>query len=153
VLGTKFNVYGRKRSTRVLLNDGKVKLNIGQDHRQQVTMRPGELVELDAATGGYVRKVVDPVQHSSWVHRFLLFRDTPVREIVTLLEDTYGLTVVMPDGALLQSRITGRLPINNLESLLFALSESLDCEVTRDGGRIVFRPRPGKPPGSGGSQP
>jgi ferric-dicitrate binding protein FerR (iron transport regulator) len=147
VLGTKFNVYGRKRSTRVLLNDGKVQLNIGQDHRRQVTMQPGELVELDAATGGYVRKVVDPVQHSSWVHRYLLFKDTPVREIVTLLEDTYGVDVVMPEQAMLQSKITGRLPSNNLESLLFALSESLDCEVTRDGERIIFQPRSDCPPG------
>jgi ferric-dicitrate binding protein FerR (iron transport regulator) len=152
VLGTKFNVYGRKRSTRVLLNDGKVQLNIGQDRRRQVTMSPGELVELDAATGGYLRKVVDPAQHSSWVHRYLLFKDTPVREVVTLLEDTYGLAVVMADPGLLQSKITGRVPINNLESLLFALSESLDCEVTRDGGRITFLPRPGGGAATGGSR-
>jgi len=151
VLGTKFNVYGRKRSTRVLLSDGKVQLNIGQD-RRRVTMRPGELVELNAATGGYVRKVVDPAQFSSWVHRYLLFKDTPVREIVTLLQDTYGVTVAMPDAGLLQSRITGRVPNNNLESLLFALSESLDCEVERDNGRILFRPRPGSGAAAGGDR-
>jgi ferric-dicitrate binding protein FerR (iron transport regulator) len=152
VLGTKFNVYGRKRSTRVLLNDGKVQLNIGQDRRRQVTMRPGELVELDA-TGGYVRKVVDPAQHASWVHRYLLFKDTPAGEVVALLEDTHGVTVELPDPALLQSKITGRVPINNLESLLFALSESLDCDVSRDGGRIVFRPRSGSSAATPGSRP
>jgi ferric-dicitrate binding protein FerR (iron transport regulator) len=151
VLGTKFNVYGRKRSTRVLLNDGKVQLNIGQD-RRRVTMHPGELVELDAATGGYRRKVVDPAQHSSWVHRYLLFKDTPVREVVTLLEDTYGVAVVMADPGLLQSKITGRVPINNLESLLFALSESLECEVTRDDGLITFLPRTGGNAATGGSR-
>ncbi|CAA9293702.1 MAG: hypothetical protein AVDCRST_MAG56-4835 [uncultured Cytophagales bacterium] len=152
VLGTKFNVYGRQHSTRVLLNDGKVQLNIGQDRRRQVTMRPGELVELDAATGGYVRKVVDPAQFSSWVHRYLLFKDTPVREIVALVQDTYGVTVAMPDSSLLQSRMTGRVPNNNLESLLFALSESLDCEVERDNGRILFRPRPGSGAATGGDR-
>jgi transmembrane sensor len=130
VLGTQFNVYQRKRNTRVMLKEGKVKLNIQQDNaREQVLMKPGELVEVNDQAKGYTRKAVNPEIVSAWTQKEFIFSDTPVSEIITLLEENYGLSVELTDKRILHRKISGSVPSENLESLLFALSESLNYRI------------------------
>jgi transmembrane sensor len=146
VLGTEFNVYQRKRGTRVILNSGKVQLSIKQaDTRaQQVSMQPGELVELTDTAAGFVKKTVNPDIFSAWTQHELVFADTPVMEIVNLLEENYGLTVKLTDKNILTRTISGSLPSDNLESLLFALSESLNYQITKRNQTVTFHKRPAK---------
>lgn len=140
VLGTQFNVYQRKKNTRVMLKEGKVKLNIQQENSaQQVLMKPGELVEVKDETKGYTKKAVNPDLFSAWTQKEFIFSDTPVSEIVTLLEENYGLSVVLEDTSILQRKISGSVPSDNLQSLLFALSESLNYHIVQQNNKIIFR--------------
>lgn len=145
VLGTEFNVYQRKSGTRVILNSGKVKLNFNKENQsKQVIMKPGELVELTPSSTDYVKKEVDASLFSAWTQKELIFSDTPIQEIVTMLEETYGLTVEIRDKSILDRKISGSVPSENLESLLFALSESLNYHITKQDNQIVFQERAAK---------
>lgn len=142
VLGTEFNVYQRRKNTRVVLNKGKVQLNIQQEKRQeQIQMKPGELVELSQSSDKYVRKLVNPEFFSSWTQKELVFSETPVSEIITLLEENYGLEVEITNESILHRKISGSVPSDSLQSLLFVLSESLNYQVVQQQNKIIFRER------------
>jgi ferric-dicitrate binding protein FerR (iron transport regulator) len=140
VLGTEFNVKSRSSGTQIVLNSGKVKLTIGeQEINKQVLMVPGESVELAATDAGYVKKVVDPQQFSSWTQRKLIFKNTPVGYIKSLLEDNYGLEVIVPDSSLLVQQISGSVPSDNLEGLLFVLQESFNYKIIRKDKQVILQ--------------
>jgi ferric-dicitrate binding protein FerR (iron transport regulator) len=101
-------------------------------------MVPGESVELAASEAGYVKKRVDPQQYSSWTKRKLIFKNTSVGYIKSLLEDNYGLTVVVPDSSLLGQQISGSVPSDNLDGLLFALQESFNYRIIRKNKQIIL---------------
>jgi ferric-dicitrate binding protein FerR (iron transport regulator) len=145
VLGTEFNVKDRTSGTQVVLKDGKVKLlltHIGKE--KQVMMAPSEAVSLTKTASGYTKKRVDPSQYLSWTQHKLIFKNTPLTEIKTLLEETYGLTVKIPDESLLEQQISGSVPSDNIESLLFALSESFNYQIIQQNNQLLFLERTSK---------
>ncbi|QHT70679.1 DUF4974 domain-containing protein [Rhodocytophaga rosea] len=139
VLGTAFNVKNRKSGTQVILQSGKVKLLIQQkEATRQVLMDPSESVELANTASGYVKKRVDPQQFLSWTQNKLIFKNTSIAQIKTILEETYGLTVSIPDTSLLNQKITGSVPSNSIESILFVLSESFNYTIIKEKNQLVF---------------
>ncbi len=139
VLGTQFVVRSRPSGARVVLSSGKVKLHLDQGQAvRQVTMRPGEMVELNGSAEGYSQKMVNPEHFTSFRQRKLLLKDTPIREIVLLLQDTYGLDVQVPDPAVLNQRISGSIPAGNVNSLLFVLSQAFGYHIKKEGNQIIL---------------
>ncbi len=146
VLGTEFVVKNRKSGSRVVLNRGKVKLHL--DHKQQnkqLVMRPGELVELVNTVAGYTQKKVNPEQFSSFTQRKILLKDTPIREIVGLLEETYGMQVQVGSSGILDQTISGTIPSDNVNSILFLLSQAFGYHVKREGNRVILAEKPSSP--------
>ncbi len=146
VLGTEFVVKNRKSGSRVVLNRGKVKLHL--DHKQQnkqLVMRPGELVELTNTAAGYTQKKVNPEQFSAFTRRKLLLKDTPIREIAGLLEETYGMKVQVGNPGILNQTISGSIPSDNVNSILFVLSQAFGYQVTREGNRVILAEKPSSP--------
>ncbi|WP_158640498.1 FecR family protein [Anseongella ginsenosidimutans] len=139
VLGTEFNVYDRPHATRVVLNSGKVKLNIRKDNEtpRQVDMRPGELVELDENLK-YEKRDVNPELYTSWITGKVVLDNTSFREIALLLEETYGLSVTVPDTALYNERFSGAVPSENVEALLKALALSFNLSIKTNGNNVTF---------------
>lgn len=142
VLGTSFNVFERKSGTRVILKTGKVKLNInyGNEHKE-VLMQPGDLVELDDKAGNYARKQVNPELASAWTKHKLIFNDTPIAEIMSILEETYGLRVKVSDPVLLQKKVVGSAPSDDIDVFLAALSKSFGLQIQKDGKEVIISGR------------
>lgn len=140
VLGTEFNVYDRTDLTRVVLNTGKVKLNIKKKDAaaREVDMRPGELVELHENLE-YEKREVDPGDYNSWINGRIVLDNTSFREIVILLEETYGLSVTVPDTVLYRERFSGTVPGDNAEALLRALALSFDLDIKAEGNQVIFK--------------
>jgi ferric-dicitrate binding protein FerR (iron transport regulator) len=140
VLGTEFVVRSRPSGTRVVLSYGKVKLHLDQGPAgREVTMRPGEMVELNGSAEGYSQKMVNPEHFTSFRQRKLLLKDTPIREIVLLLQDTYGLEVQVPDPAVLDQRISGSIPADSVNSLLFVLSQAFGYTIEKEGNQVILK--------------
>lgn len=139
VLGTRFDVNSRAGSTKVVLTSGRVAVNrLAGLTRENLLMQPGDLVETSAAQPGLVRRRVRPALYAAWTQGRFRFEQTPVRDIVQLLRDAYGLRVQLTDAALLRQTITGTLPANNPELLLPALATSLGVRVARHGDLVRF---------------
>jgi ferric-dicitrate binding protein FerR (iron transport regulator) len=138
VLGTSFNVFKRESGTRVVLQSGKVKLNIGHADEEDIIMQPGEQVEIEPATGTYHRKRVNPKIASAWTSRKLIFDNTPLSDIIPLLEETYGLQVEVSHPELLNKRVFGSCPTDDIDVLLAAISRPFGLSVKRNGKQVYI---------------
>lgn len=145
VLGTEFNVYDRTDVTRIVLNSGKVKLSIRKDNEEtsHVDMQPGELVELHE-NSEYEKRDVNPEYYSSWISGKIVLKSTSFREITVLLEETYGLSVDVPDTSLYSERFSGTVPSKNAETLLKALALSFDLDIKTSGNEVIFKTKSDK---------
>ena len=132
VLGTEFNVTKRESRTRVVLNHGKIRLNIENPSlKEDIIMLPGELVEFRDTSTTYVRKKVNPELYTSWKCKKLMFQDTKLEEVVLLLKEIYGLEVEVSEPALLEKKVSGSAPSDNINLLINGLSESFGIAIVR----------------------
>jgi ferric-dicitrate binding protein FerR (iron transport regulator) len=140
VLGTTFNVLTREQKTKVVLNTGKIKLNIRPDESREehLVMNPGELVEFDNLSTTYIKRRVNPEAHSSWKSKKMIFENTSLSEILLLLEHTYGLQVEVADTSLLSQKLNGTIPTENVEVLLEGLSHVFSLKITRDNQKVII---------------
>jgi transmembrane sensor len=123
VLGTEFAVSKRTQKTRVVLNSGKIGLIIKDQHRnEKISMNPGELVEFGDNPLQYTKKNVNPEVYSSWKDRKLILERTSLQELLTMIEDVYGLKLGVDDENLLEQRISGKIPAQNLDTLIQDIS-------------------------------
>lgn len=139
VLGTEFNVNNRRGQTKVTLNSGVVRLNgkAAGTNVKDVIMHPGEQASLNEHQDFQVRKV-DTRQYTTWKDNVMIFDHTPVEEIAIMIEETYGLKVVLRSDFIGYMELSGSLPANDINALLGMLRETLDLEVTSNDNQVII---------------
>jgi ferric-dicitrate binding protein FerR (iron transport regulator) len=145
VLGTKFDVSSRRGKTRVVLEEGKVKLDLKSEFNKAVIMKPGELVEFSDKDKTPTRKTVDPTNYLSWKNNRLVFTSTSLLEIAHMLEDNYGYTVIFEDMEISKRKFTGSASSENVQELFQKLSIVFSLNIQKDNNRVVIRHNKEKP--------
>ncbi|MCE2994230.1 MAG: FecR family protein [Cyclobacteriaceae bacterium] len=137
VLGTRFNVKIRRGKTEVMLEQGKVQMNMKQAGvPDTVTLQPNQLVTLEKQV--LTKKEVNPTRYSSWKMKKMYFDQTPLSEVAKFLEDTHGYKVEFKNKALQNRKLSGELQSGKVEDILIALRESLQIQITKDGNKLLF---------------
>ena len=132
VLGTRFAVYRRHAQARVVLLSGKVRVAFADSTRPAVVLKPGELLQTsDKRPTALVHKAVQAVAYTSWTANELRFEATPLAELATRLQDTYGVQVVVASPELRQRKFTGTFPMGNLNVLCEDLAEAFHLRIER----------------------
>lgn len=143
VLGTKFTVSRRQERGRVVLLSGKVRVHFDDHQRPDVLLTPGELVETrevrpaEPVVMAY-RKVRSAAAYASWKDAELVLDETTIAELAARLQDTYGLTVEVDTPELNQRKVTGTLPVRDLDVLLQSLEETLHVKAKRQGNHLIL---------------
>ncbi len=139
VLGTKFNVNSRRGNTKIILTEGKIKLNITGDKKgDSLIMAPGEYVEF-TKKGALTRKNVDAGNYLEWRNNRLMFVGTSLHEIGQLLEDNYGYEVTFQNDSIKYKKFTGSSSAVEIEELLEKLSRVYDLEVEKNGNKVTLK--------------
>ncbi|MEN7549618.1 FecR domain-containing protein [Rapidithrix thailandica] len=137
VLGTEFNVTSRAQTSRVVLESGKVQLQIRDNGKvNELDMIPGELIEFTRENNVVVKKQVNTHLYTSWKNSEMIFDNTSLSEISQLIKDNYGLTVVVSDPQLLNEHFSGTIPSNDLETLLQGLESLLPVSIRQEQNHI-----------------
>lgn len=139
VLGTQFNVMARKNRSKVVLNNGKIRLDVGDQAKQKLVMRPGDLFYADVKAKVYYRKRVDASAQSAWQTGKLTFDGTSLLEVAQMLEDTYGVTVVIADPDLRRQTVSGTIPNQSMQTILNGLATLFDLHITQESNRIIIQ--------------
>lgn len=136
VLGTEFNVNTRRKQTKVILHEGKVKLLAG--NAQPVIMKPGEMATVLNNFQPIQLKMVKPEQYDIWQESLVSLNDKSVLEIAEMLEDTYGVTLTFEDSLFLNKKLSGKLLIKSTDDFVENLATILDMKVqTTEKGYIL----------------
>jgi transmembrane sensor len=141
VLGTEFNVLNRHDATKVELEEGRISLAIASQNgpSSSVVLKPGEVVEFDQRSSYLVKKET-PIEHiASWKEEQMFFDQTSVQEISMMLENTYGLKLIIEDREILEQKISGSVPNRNIDSFLIGLAEVLNLKISREDNFIYLK--------------
>lgn len=137
VLGTRFNVNNRHEKTEVVLRSGKVKLNINDS--EHIDMNPGERLSYSEKTREVKKVAVDPEIYTAWKNKQLIFNESSLAEIASVLEDNYGYQVRFQDPGLKQLQFTGTVPTDKLEVLLSMLSKAFGIKIEEKDKILIFQ--------------
>lgn len=137
VLGTKFNVFNRDHKTSVVLNSGKVKVNISADQdTSSVLMQPDEALEYSRKDHSVARKQVNAEALTSWRRKVLVFENTPLYKVGEMIEHAYGLRVIFSQDVDKNEKLAGTVPSESLDDLLSVLAKSSNLNIFKNRNEI-----------------
>lgn len=143
VLGTRFNFksYANTDCIEVLLVEGSVRFDINAEaRRQQLVMKPGDMVQYDRATGDIDLTTFRPGHFKSFAdNRAIHFFNLRMRDIASDLERLFGTHIVILDEALAQARYFAYFTNNeNLDQILSAINSDHKMQILRRDGVIYL---------------
>jgi ferric-dicitrate binding protein FerR (iron transport regulator) len=127
VTGTQFNAVNRGQKANVMLKEGSVILHT--DQGKELKMAPGDFVEY--RNTGLQKKTARVDSVLAWKEHKLIFYGTPLRKLVEVIEEDYGVKVVLKGDSVGEKPIYGILSNDNLDVLLEALKATGDFGVER----------------------
>ncbi len=132
VLGTEFMVYARAHKSRVILNRGKVQLNYHEGQsRKKVIMKPGDLVTLDQDNHLQQEITTQPEKYAAWKDQRFIFDDTTLAEFAEIMQENYGIRVVVQDKNLAQRTLVGSFRAESSEELLEIVCRIFNLKMSR----------------------
>ena len=138
VLGTKFNVRADKEDHTVVdLVEGSVQVAAPGDGR--VVLSPGEEARWDREKKELTKKAVRDPNFLAWKTRRLTFRNTPLPQVLSTLEDTYHTHFHTTAGPAPSCHVTASFDKEPLDHVLETLSAILDIsfEKTKEGYAVA----------------
>lgn len=139
VLGTEFTVYARQQKARVALNKGKVQLNYHSGlERKQLTMKPGEMVTLDQDNQLTKENVEIPEKFEALHENHFEFDETTLSEFAELMNENYGLNVIVRDESLANRTLVGSYSAESPEELLDMVSRVFNLKIKKEGDSLVL---------------
>ena len=129
VLGTSFNVNNRGEKTEVFLTEGKIKLEADS---KETYMVPGDFIAYSSTKKEIIenRKNVNDL-HDSWKDGVLIMQTTSVKKILDKIEELYGVTFLVEDSSLLESKTTVRIPMDKFDITLPILQKTLGVNIEK----------------------
>lgn len=128
VLGTKFNFcdYPEDEKAVVSLLEGKVALDNLMRKEAEMTLLPDERIVLDKRAGQMKKESGHDKQVTGWVQGRLSFDETPLNEVVKVLERSYGVRIYFASEALKSYRFYGNFSRTeqSLEDILETLEKT-----------------------------
>jgi ferric-dicitrate binding protein FerR (iron transport regulator) len=139
VLGTEFTVSKRRTNTRVILNEGKIRLDIiDQPTRSDIVMKPGDWVEYEALQHRLTRKTVNAHVYSSWTKKKWILENTSLLQVAEQIQETFGLEVSVPDTSLQKESMTGVIPVETLDEALEVLTSTYNIKIEKKNNRLII---------------
>lgn len=135
VLGTKFNVNSRREKVQVVLKSGKVKVSWKD---QKLLMQPGDLVEVNKEDNLISQKKVNPEAYSSWKENLFMCNGTSITELANVIKDRFGYEVVVNNQNLKDIKVSGAIPLDNIDVFNQVLSELFNAEVQLENNQIII---------------
>lgn len=133
VLGTRFNVTDRHQTTKVVLQEGKVKVVSNSDEGSIAMLeKAGDYAEVQNKIPEIITRRVDESLYTTWQEKRLKFNETPLPQVLQTIEDYYGVRVGSNDTILYNRKFSGTLPNNDLDIILQALSNIYGAEFKRE---------------------
>jgi ferric-dicitrate binding protein FerR (iron transport regulator) len=149
VLGTQFDVrrYTQDRTTQVAVTEGKVMVegiplpatpsHVSKSSARMAMVLVAGTIGRVSDTTAVATAVSNITDYTRWTQGVLVFRRTPVPEVLATLEHWYGLTFRLADSTLATQHITATFDHRSIADVLATLRVLLNASMTFDSTNIV----------------
>lgn len=145
VVGTQFAVFERGRGTTVAVEKGRVKVAVAADTGKTaaglpatVLMESGQILRFKKGDRFLSATAENVNVYTSWWTDHLVLDNTPFKDIVNRLQDTYGVEIEVRNQDLLERSLSGSIENSNLQIMITALAKALQTPVQHNGDIIIF---------------
>lgn len=131
VLGTRFNVTARHQATKVVLQEGQVKVKSKVVEGEQALLtETGDFAEVKNIHGTIQTRKVDETLFTTWQEKRLKFENARLDSVLQVIQDFYGVHITVNDTAIESKMFSGTLPNNELDAIMLALTNIYNTEFT-----------------------
>ena len=108
VLGTSFNIraYPEEKQSQTTLAEGSVRI---YSPGSSMLLKPGEQAEVNALSGGMVKRGVEVKSFTSWKDGRFVFEQQPLEDIMRTLERWYDIRVIFKDEGAKRISLSGNM--------------------------------------------
>jgi ferric-dicitrate binding protein FerR (iron transport regulator) len=140
VLGTSFYVNTCQSSGQmeVILNSGKVKVYFSDDAEHGLILSPGEKADVSCEDHSLRMEVNTDENYLSWKTGRLVFSNTPLPEIIRILEKDYHAHIELANPDLTHCLVTATFENQSLEAVINVLKATLNLQVSVSGQTIIL---------------
>lgn len=137
-LGTAFNAYFRNGQVKISLTEGQVMVS---HENRVVELEPGKMALLDPdIERGFQIDTFDPDKAIAWKEGKIKFKSQSLGEILSELEDWYGVKFNIKGNLELRRKVTGLFSNDSLEDIMNGLSFSLNIKYSISGTTVIIQP-------------
>ena len=140
-IGTQFNVRNRQQDISVTVLEGEVALTPAHAWWSE-SLTAGFSRHLNRNQRLSAQQAVDLTTVSAWTEGRLHYKQTPLRQIVTELEQHHAVKFVFTDPSLANETLTGNIATTDLKPFLRALEAMLPVHIKRQDQLVVIGRNP-----------
>jgi transmembrane sensor len=137
-VGTRFNVRKQAKDSTISVLEGEVELNNGQGVSKERLVAGNQRNYSEMAGLGRL-ETVEAENLTAWVNGKLVFKHTPLREVMAELERYHPLQFTFADPKLAQETLSGTFNSDDIEPFLHALETILPVQAKRNSQQILLR--------------
>jgi len=143
VLGTSFNVSARPgdKTVEVTVETGKVQVHcqkLAQQHGSDLILVPGEKGVLITARNQLIKSVNTDRNVTAWKTHDLIFKQTPLREVLENLEKVYHTEIQLSDPALNELVLTAHFDNQTIDFILEVIRLTFNLELSAQKGQYFL---------------
>ncbi|MDR0699584.1 MAG: FecR domain-containing protein [Tannerella sp.] len=138
VSGTSFNLLARKdgRTAELAMEEGNVRF-VSLQTGEEVTLNPGQKAILDYSNGEITVLTGNDVQYASaWKRGDLVFRNTPLANVLEVLQENYGISFETDCKPCLTDLFTGTITHSDLNETLDILEKTYHFKAILYDGKV-----------------
>ena len=138
VLGTQFNVWARGEETLVIVKEGRVRLSSIIPDSGSFELTKGQMSQIVGQHSPEPPELVDAEYLLGWLNGRLIFKKTPLPEIVAELERTYDVSIVLHNSTLADLTMTAEFENASIEEILSSICLTLNISYTYDSDNYIL---------------
>jgi len=138
VLGTQFNVWARGEETRVIVEEGLVRLSSLISKSVEVEITRGQMSKVIGRSLPQPPTNVDTHYSLGWLRGQLVFEKTPLSEIVEELQRKFDVTIEFADPSLTHRTMTADFEDATIDEILSSICLTLNIRYLVDKGDYIL---------------
>ena len=138
VLGTQFNVWARGEETRVIVEEGLVRLSSLISKNVEVEITKGQMSKVIGKSPPQPPANIDTHYSLGWLRGQLVFEKTPLSEIVDELQRKFDVSIVFADPSLTHRTMTADFEDATIDEILSSICLTLNIRYMVDKGDYIL---------------
>ena len=138
VLGTSFYVDARESQEEIQVSDTSGRVAVRSSEEDEVVLQAEQKAIFDKANQQLSKVEESDLNARSIVTDTLIFKQTPLEEVVFVLNRHFGVNIVLQSEKLQSCELTARYENKSLDIILAALEANFNLSIEKEGKNIVY---------------